>query len=333
MEKSTFASCSNYFGRLRGKTRNIDEGIEKLSETWKTPQLLIGGYAERTAETNVYLEGLWESIRNISVAIEKLQSKLEPSLDKTDQLLKESQVMYKDLKEQCDNLDIVLAEYGYHYDESNGGQENHSRNDNQNSMNNNAFDTEEMLDMEVEFTPNLTWKCKAKSRESDSSNTSQRNTIKEKNQICQHKDVFQRMNYLYQASHLMALKNRVMASYFGNHMFACAKKAVLRTEPNLKRTVCKCCQSPLIPGETARVRLVSKPIKGVKWTCLTCMNSKRYPTKKGYKLWLDQPESLVRILDFTPKSKNKNFQQLSSKSNLEEVKEQTEKNYPRNPTS
>ncbi|XP_018313142.1 uncharacterized protein [Mycetomoellerius zeteki] len=178
MEKSTFASCSNYFGRLRGKTRNIDEGIEKLSETWKTPQLLIGGYAERTAETNVYLEGLWESIRNISVAIEKLQSKLEPSLDKTDQLLKESQVMYKDLKEQCDNLDIVLAEYGYHYDESNGGQENHSRNDNQNSMNNNAFDTEEMLDMEVEFTPNLTWKCKAKSRESDSSNTSQRNTIK-----------------------------------------------------------------------------------------------------------------------------------------------------------
>ncbi|XP_018368003.1 PREDICTED: uncharacterized protein LOC108764329 isoform X1 [Trachymyrmex cornetzi] len=178
MEKSTFASCSNYFDRLRSKTRNIDEGIERLSKTWKTPQLLIGGYAERTAETSVYLEGLRETIRNTGAEMEKLQSKLEPSLDKTDQLLKQSQEMYKDLKEQCDNLDIVLAEYGYHYDESNGGQENHSRNDNQNSMNGGAFDTEEILDMEVEFTPNLTWKCKTKSRESDSSNASQRNTIK-----------------------------------------------------------------------------------------------------------------------------------------------------------
>ncbi|KYM94089.1 hypothetical protein ALC62_15316 [Cyphomyrmex costatus] len=177
MDRSTFAKCSNYFDRLRSKTRNVDEGIEKLSETWRTPQLIIGGYAECTTETNMYLERLWESVRNTGVALEKLQLKLEPSLDKTDQLVKESQAMYKDLKEQCDNLDIVLAEYGYHYDESNDGQENHSRNDNQNSMNDNAFDTEEMLDMEVEFTPNLTWKCKTKSRESDSSNTSQRNPI------------------------------------------------------------------------------------------------------------------------------------------------------------
>lgn len=35
--------------------------------------------------------------------------------------------MYKDLKEQCDNLDTVLAEFGYHYEESNGGSENNSR--------------------------------------------------------------------------------------------------------------------------------------------------------------------------------------------------------------
>jgi len=103
-------------------------------------------------------------------------------------------------------------------------------------------------------------------------------------------------------------------------------------EPNLKRTVCKCCQSPLIPGETARVRLVSKPIKGIKWTCLTCMNAKRYPTKKGHKLWLDQPESVVQTLDFTPKSKNKNFQKPDSESNLEKVKEQTE-SHPTDPTN
>lgn len=96
-------------------------------------------------------------------------------------------------------------------------------------------------------------------------------------------------------------------------------------EPNLKRTICKCCQGPLIPGETARVRLVSKPIKSIKWTCLTCMNSKRYPTKKGYKIWLDEPESIVETLDFTP---NKNVQKPGSTDTSEKVKEQTE-----NPTN
>ncbi|KAG7211859.1 hypothetical protein KM043_011080 [Ampulex compressa] len=122
---------------------------------------------------------------------------------------------------------------------------------------------------------------------------------------CQGKDVFERMNYLYQASHLMALKNRVAASYYNNMMVACARKAVLRMEPSVKRTICKRCQTPLIPGETARVRLSSKRVKGIRYTCLTCMNSKRYPTGKGYKLWTDQPESTIQLLDYTLKTKDK----------------------------
>jgi len=32
------------------------------------------------------------------------------------------------------------------------------------------------------------------------------------------------------------------------------------------------------------------------------MNIKRFPTKEGYKLWLDQPEAVVEILDYTPQS-------------------------------
>ncbi|KAI4488160.1 hypothetical protein M0804_005008 [Polistes exclamans] len=122
--------------------------------------------------------------------------------------------------------------------------------------------------------------------------------------FCQGKDIFERMNYLYQASHMISLKNRVAASYYGSMMMGCAKKAVLRVEPNLKRTVCKQCNSPLIPGETARVRLCSKRVKGVKWTCLICLNSKMYPTKKGYKLWIEQPEAIVETLHFLPKKKS-----------------------------
>ncbi|XP_011636936.2 uncharacterized protein LOC105427076 [Pogonomyrmex barbatus] len=169
MEKS-FTSLSNYFNRLRYKAREIDEGIERLAETWKS-HLLIGGYAERTAETDAHLEKLWESIRSTDNAIEKFQSELEPSLEETDQLLEESQALYEDIKEKCDNLDIVLAEYGYHYEENNIGEENHSQND--------SKDCTIHGEVEVEFTPDLTWKCKTKSRDSSSSNTNQKNsTIK-----------------------------------------------------------------------------------------------------------------------------------------------------------
>lgn len=41
------------------------------------------------------------------------------------------------------------------------------RNNNQNCMDDSLLTIEEMPDMEVEFTPDLMWKCKAKSKESD----------------------------------------------------------------------------------------------------------------------------------------------------------------------
>ncbi|KAL2737838.1 ribonuclease P protein subunit p21 [Vespula squamosa] len=128
--------------------------------------------------------------------------------------------------------------------------------------------------------------------------------MEKETKVCQGKDVFERMNYLYQASHLIASKSRVAASYYGNTMMGCARKAVLRMEPNIKRTICKRCHTPLIPGETARVRLCSKHIKGVKWTCLICLNSKKYPTRKGYKLWIDQPEAIVETFHYVPKQKS-----------------------------
>lgn len=141
--------------------------------------------------------------------------------------------------------------------------------------------------------------------------------------LCQGKDIFERMNYLYQASHLIAPKNRVAASYYGHTMLGCAKKAVLRIEPDIKRMVCKQCQSPLIPGETARVRLSSKKVKGVRWTCLVCLNSKKYPTKKGYKLWIDQPEAIVEVLHYIPKQKSQNCDKTFSDSNNEVVQMET----------
>ncbi|XP_046589523.1 uncharacterized protein LOC107220614 isoform X1 [Neodiprion lecontei] len=135
--------------------------------------------------------------------------------------------------------------------------------------------------------------------------------------LCQGKDVLERMNYLYQASYLMAIqsKNPVAASYYGNIMLGCAKKAVLRMSPDIKRTICKCCQLPLIPGDTARVRLISKPMKMVKWTCLTCGATRKFPTKKGYKLWADQPEALVELFDYTFKQSVDGVNKYNSRNN------------------
>lgn len=68
MEKNSFVSFSGYFGELRHKAREIDEGIDKLAETWKMPHLLVGGYAERTVETDACLDELWKSFQDTSVS-------------------------------------------------------------------------------------------------------------------------------------------------------------------------------------------------------------------------------------------------------------------------
>lgn len=88
-------------------------------------------------------------------------------------------------------------------------------------------------------------------------------------------------------------------------------------EPAVKRTICKRCQSPLIPGKTARVRLISKPTKAIKWTCLACGNNRKIPSKKGYKLWWDQPEAVKCVFDYA--SKKSQNESISAK----EIKKET----------
>lgn len=161
---NTSFTIVNYFDRLQRKAHEIDEKLAQLSNIWKTPHLLIGGYAERTDETDIYLENLMESIRNTRDGLEGLKSTVVPVMEIMDQSLMDLQDLFQNLKEGCDNLGTVLEEFGYRYEERN---ENHLRIDNQDCINDSLLTTEEMPDMEVEFTPDLTWKCKAKSKESD----------------------------------------------------------------------------------------------------------------------------------------------------------------------
>lgn len=44
--------------------------------------------------------------------------------------------------------------------------------------------------------------------------------------LCQGKDVFERMNFLYQASTLLAAKNPVLAQHYGNQCKIISRKSL-----------------------------------------------------------------------------------------------------------
>lgn len=60
---------TSYFQSLREKSCKIDNGIDKLSEIWKTPYLMIGGYGERTAEIDAHAKELCKSICGTNVSV------------------------------------------------------------------------------------------------------------------------------------------------------------------------------------------------------------------------------------------------------------------------
>ena len=155
--------CSNYFEKHINLARDLDDGIDKLNRTWKMPQLLIGHSGECTEEIKSHIEILRNTIQSTKRKIEEdLINMKEYEFQGSEsivQLLEETEATCASLKEQCDSLETVLAEYGYHYDKNdtldltNG---NSSKESNQHSTAGLGY-----LE-EVEFTPNLGWKCKVK---------------------------------------------------------------------------------------------------------------------------------------------------------------------------
>ncbi|KAI8994007.1 RNAse P Rpr2/Rpp21/SNM1 subunit domain-containing protein [Trametes punicea] len=129
------------------------------------------------------------------------------------------------------------------------------------------------------------------------------------------RDIIQRINFLYQASTYLnsisqalppgaedvvtlpqtvkrkdTLKKRkpqirhpkntaeLSRSYIGT-MRIIGQKTMVRMDPTLKRTLCKGCDTVLLPGLTATVRVRPLPSHGeaVYHTCLTCRTTRRIP--------------------------------------------------------
>ncbi|KAK4884996.1 hypothetical protein RN001_001267 [Aquatica leii] len=111
------------------------------------------------------------------------------------------------------------------------------------------------------------------------------------------KDVFERINYLYQLSCITfkSNENNVASSLYSNLLMNISKKAVQRLEPNIKRSICKKCHNLLIPGVSATIRIRKK---NVKWTCKRCHSTKVFKAVPGYQLWIDNKEAIVETVQF-----------------------------------
>ncbi|XP_035694732.1 ribonuclease P protein subunit p21-like [Branchiostoma floridae] len=110
------------------------------------------------------------------------------------------------------------------------------------------------------------------------------------------KDNLQRMNFLYQMAHtVMSVnpKNVQLARYYTSTLKNISKTCVQRQDPSVKRTICKRCDSLLIPGVTATVRIRAKREKHVVVTCLECRMVRRFLARKDYQLWTELPTSLA----------------------------------------
>uniref|UniRef100_A0A1B6ID62 Uncharacterized protein n=1 Tax=Homalodisca liturata TaxID=320908 RepID=A0A1B6ID62_9HEMI len=117
------------------------------------------------------------------------------------------------------------------------------------------------------------------------------------------KDAFARMNFLYQAATLCSSfssrGSQDLAAYYGSVFRNVAKKAVVRAEPEMKRKLCKGCNSLLIPGDNARVRLKKKPDPRLIWTCARCGTIKRFGVRKDYKIWIEREGAVVETMTFS----------------------------------
>ncbi|KAG9284045.1 hypothetical protein G9A89_022819 [Geosiphon pyriformis] len=148
---------------------------------------------------------------------------------------------------------------------------------------------------------------------------------KGKNLQCRvdHRELFQRMNFLYQAAALMTTtilpeqnnqinsknksgseSNNQFASpqniaplgrFYINTMKNIGKKQVLRMDPSIKRTLCNRCETLLVPGFTSRIRVKSRKQKHLEVMCTECLSTKSFPVREGYQIFSEKSENIASV--------------------------------------
>ncbi|KAK9767466.1 hypothetical protein K7432_002731 [Basidiobolus ranarum] len=137
------------------------------------------------------------------------------------------------------------------------------------------------------------------------SNMNKKKEKKEKknsNSQIQHREVYQRMNFLYQASMMMTAATAGssdnsdlgnLGRFYASHMKEIGKRVVLRMDPKVKRSICRHCDIPLIPSITSNTTIQNKPETSVMVRCRKCQYRRRYLAKSEHKLFGDRAENIL----------------------------------------
>ncbi|XP_055634974.1 uncharacterized protein LOC129774921 [Toxorhynchites rutilus septentrionalis] len=150
----------------------------------------------------------------------------------------------------------------------------------------------------VDITKGTNPKDKAKNNDNKSNNGNTNNTKKQA-RLCPGRDIYERMNFLYQAAALMAESVPVLSGTYGKLMKSVGKKAVLRIEPAIKRTLCVRCGVVLSPTSTANYTdYRHKKLSYVEVECKLCGFRKKFYSRKNYRIRLEDPESIVESMTF-----------------------------------
>lgn len=79
-------------------------------------------------------------------------------------------------------------------------------------------------------------------------------------QVAANRENYQRINYLYQLSMFshISTSDVSMARMYNKNLDAIAKKVKCSISPDIKRTICKKCNRPLIPSQTCKITIRNK---------------------------------------------------------------------------
>ncbi|XP_041630621.1 uncharacterized protein Rpp21 [Drosophila kikkawai] len=105
-------------------------------------------------------------------------------------------------------------------------------------------------------------------------------TKDKKRKLLAQRHVSSRMNFLFQASHLMAASHQAkLAAYYGKLCRNVGTKAVMHMAPALKRSLCRRCSLPLMPGVNTELRVAEEnPTPQAGEETRTASNGEETPT-------------------------------------------------------
>ncbi|KAL1404736.1 hypothetical protein pipiens_005238 [Culex pipiens pipiens] len=129
----------------------------------------------------------------------------------------------------------------------------------------------------------------------NNNNNNGNGNAKKQARLCPGRDSYERMNFLYQASVLMAESAPALSGCYGKLMKAVGKKG----NPAIKRTLCARCGVALSSSLTASYSdFRHKKLSYVEVRCKLCAFSKRFYDNKKHRIRLDDPAAVVETMEF-----------------------------------